>query len=282
MTDPVEGAPRAGSDSDVCYRHPDRRSFVLCQRCGRTVCPQCQTPAPVGVHCPECVASARAAQPKRPSALKRAFRPGSRVPIVSYSILAVTLVVFVLQLLSQGAVTNALAYYPPLTLQEPWRMLTVSLVHSDRSFFHILFNMYSLFVLGPLLESLVGRARFATIYVLSTLGGSVAVLWLAPLSAVVGASGAIFGLLGAFFVIQRRLGGSSIQLVVIIAINLGLGFIVPGVSWQAHVGGLLVGAACAVVMLRTRRADQQRRQSLLLALVGAVLVFATIARFTLL
>jgi len=282
VTDPVGEGPRAGPDSEACYRHPDRRSLVLCQRCGRTVCPQCQTPAPVGVHCPECVASARTAQPKRPSTLQRAFRPGSRVPVVSYSILAVTLVVFVLQLLSQGAVTNALAYYPPLTLQEPWRMLTVSLVHSDRSFFHILFNMYSLFVLGPLLESLVGRARFAAIYVLSTLGGSVAVLWLAPLTAVVGASGAIFGLLGAFFVIQRRLGGSSIQLVVIIAINLGLGFVVPGVSWQAHVGGLLVGAACAAVMLRTRRADQQRRQALLLALVGGVLVLATIARFTLL
>lgn len=281
MTDPTGGAPRAGSDADVCYRHPDRHSFVLCQRCGRTVCPQCQTPAPVGVHCPDCVASARSAQPRRPSAVQRAFRPGSRVPVVSYSILAVTIAVFILQLITQGAVTNALAYYPPLTPQEPWRMLTVALVHSDRSFFHILFNMYSLFVLGPLLESLIGRARFGAIYVLSTLGGSVAVLWLAPLSAVVGASGAIFGLLGAFFVIQRRLGGTSIQLVVIIAINLGLGFIVPGVSWQAHVGGLLVGAACAAVMLRTRRADQQRRQALLLAMIGGVLVLATIARFTL-
>lgn len=282
MTEPAGGASRAGSDADVCYRHPDRRSFVLCQRCARTVCPQCQTPAAVGVHCPECVASARAAQPRRPSALQRAFRPGSRVPVVSYSILALTLGVFVLQLISQGAVTNALAYDPPLTPSEPWRMLTVALVHSDRSFIHILFNMYSLFVLGPLLESLVGRARFAAIYVLSMLGGSVAVLWLAPGTVVVGASGAIFGLLGAFFVIQRRLGGTSIQLVVIIAINLGIGFIVPGISWQAHIGGLLVGAACAAVMVNTRRADQQRRQVVLLAVIAAVLVLTTIARFALL
>jgi len=203
------------------------------------------------------------------------------VPVVSYSILATTLAVFGLQLISQGAVTSALAYYPPLTLQEPWRMLTVSLVHSDRSFFHILFNMYSLFVLGPLLETLVGRARFAAIYLLSTLGGSVAVLWLAPASIVVGASGAIFGLLGAFFVIQRRLGGTSIQLIVIIAINLALGFFVPGISWQAHIGGLLVGAACAAVLMGTRRADQQRRQALMLAGIGVVLVVATFARFTL-
>ena len=103
-------------------------------------------------------------------------------------------------------------------------------------------------------------------------------LWLAPLSIVVGASGAIFGLLGAFFVIQRRLGGRNVQLVVIIAINLALGFLIPGVSWQSHVGGLLVGAACAAIMLRTRRADQQRRQALLIAAVAAVLVAATLVR----
>ena len=200
--------------------------------------------------------------------------------MVSYSILAVTLVVFAMQWVTQGAVTSALAYFPPLTAQEPWRMLTVALVHSDRSIFHIAFNMYSLWVLGPLLESLIGRGRFAAVYVLSALGGSVAVLWLAPLSVVVGASGAIFGLLGAFFVIQRRLGGRNVQLVVIIAINLALGFLIPGVSWQSHVGGLVVGAVCAWIMLRTRRADQQRRQTLLIALVAVGLVVATVLHLT--
>ncbi len=216
--------------------------------------------------------------PRRAPAVVRAFRPGSSAPVVSYSILAVTLAVFVLQWVTQGAVTAALAYFPPLTAIEPWRMLTVALVHSDSSIFHIVFNMYSLWVLGPLLESLIGRSRFAAVYVLSALGGSVAVLWLAPLSIVVGASGAIFGLLGAFFVIQRRLGGRNIQLVVIIAINLALGFLIPGVSWQSHVGGLLAGAACAAIMLRTRRADQQRKQAWLLAGVGALLVAATVLR----
>ena len=118
-------------------------------------------------------------------------------------------------------------------------------------------------------------------YGLSILGGSVAVLWLAPDSAVVGASGGIFGLLGAFFVIQRRLGGGSIQLIALIVINLGLGFVIPGVSWQAHVGGLVVGALTALVLLRTRRVDQQKQQALLLAGVGAVLILATAARFAL-
>ena len=276
MTEAASGGSAAGASSDTCYRHPDRRSFVLCQRCGRTVCPQCQVPAAVGVHCPECVARATSALPKRPSALRRAFRPGSRVPVVTYGILALTLVVYALQWISSGAVSNALAYFPPLTAVEPWRMLTTALVHSQSSFVHILFNMYSLFVLGPLLEQLVGRARFATIYVLSALGGSAAVALLAPTAVVVGASGAIFGLLGAFFVIQRRLGGGNVQLIVIIALNLVLGFIVPNVAWEAHVGGLLVGALCAWVMLNTRRADQSRRQVAMLAAIAGGIVAVTV------
>lgn len=271
--------PGAATGAAVCYRHADRRSLIRCQRCDRPICPECQTPAPVGVHCPECRASAAASVPRGPSRVRRAFRRGSSVPVVTYTIMAVTAVAFLLQWLSQGLLTQALAYYPPLTLQEPWRMLTVALVHSERSVFHLLVNMYSLLVLGSLLERLIGRTRFLAVYALSILGGSVAVLWLAPLSVVVGASGGIFGLLGAFFVIQRRLGGGSIQLIALIVINLGLGFVIPGVSWQAHVGGLVVGAASALVLLRTRRPDQQRRQALLLAAVGAALVVITVGRF---
>lgn len=279
MTGISPGSPSSGPAARTCVRHPDRVTGVRCQRCERPVCPDCWTPAAVGVQCPDCVAASRAAAPRRPSPLARAFRSGSRVPVVSYGILVLTLTVFALQWVTQGAVTSALAYFPPLTAIEPWRMLTVALVHSDNSIFHIVFNMYSLWVLGPLLESLIGRARFAAVYVLSAFGGSVAVLWLAPLSVVVGASGAIFGLLGAFFVIQRQLGGRNIQLVVIIVINLALGFLLPGVSWQSHVGGLIVGAVCAVIMLRTRRVDQQRRQALMIAGVGVMLVALTVLRF---
>lgn len=245
------------------------------------MCPQCQIPAAVGVHCPDCVAQATSALPKRPSRLRRALRPGSRVPVVTYGILALTLVVFALQFVTGGAIANAFAYFPPYTLIEPWRMLTTALVHSQSSFVHILFNMYSLFVLGPLLEHLIGRARFATVYVLSALGGSAAVALLAPGAVVVGASGAIFGLLGAFFVIQRRLGGGNVQLIVIIGLNLVLGFVVPNVSWEAHVGGLLVGALCAWAMLRTRRADQLRRQIALLAAIAGGIVLVTVVSLAL-
>jgi membrane associated rhomboid family serine protease len=278
VTDPAPGA-EPGADPNVCYRHPDRRSFVLCQRCGSTVCGECQTPAAVGVQCPACVAEGRSALPKQRPALVRAFRRGGTAPVVTYTILAITLGVFVLQLVSGSAVTRALGYAPPLTPIEPWRMLTVALVHSPSSFFHILFNMYALFVLGPLLEQLVGRARFLAVYLLSTMAGSVAVLWLAPLTFVVGASGAIFGLFGAFFVIQRRLGGNTVQLVVILAINLALGFVVPGISWQAHVGGLVAGALAALILVRTRRHDQQRLQAALLVALGGVLIAGTVMRF---
>ena len=274
--------PDAATAATACYRHPDRRSRIRCQRCERVICTECQNPAPVGVHCPECRASAAQALPRRPSPVARAFRRGSSTPVVTYTIIAITTIMFVLQWVTQGAVTQLFAYYAPLTPDEPWRMLTVALVHSDRSIFHVLINMYSLFVLGTLLERLIGRSRFLAVYTLSILAGSVAVLWLAPLTVVVGASGGIFGLLGAFFVIQRRLGGGSIQLVVLIVINLGLGFVIPGVSWQAHVGGLVVGGLAALVLLRTRRVDQQRRQATLMAGLGLALVVATIARFALL
>ena len=113
----------------------------------------------------------------------------------------------------------------------------------------------------------------------SGFGGSVAVLLLAdPLSGVLGASGAIFGLLGAFFVIQRKLGGNAVQLLVVIGLNLAMGFFVPGISWQAHLGGVVVGAVIAVIYLRTRRPAQARVQILLVAGVVATLLVASIIR----
>ena len=154
-------------------------------------------------------------------------------------------------------------------------MLTAIFLHG--SIFHILVNMYSLFIFGSVMERLLGRWRFLALFLVSGFGGSVAVLWLAPGSAVVGASGAIFGLLGAFFVIQRRLGGNNIQLLIVIALNLVIGFL-PGlnISWQAHVGGLVAGAAVAFVFLRTRRQDQARMQVLLVAGVVAALLVLTV------
>lgn len=263
--------------SNVCYRHPDRQSYVLCQRCGRTICPQCQTQAAVGVQCPECVREGRASAPRRKPAVVTAFRPGSGQPVVTYTIIALCVLIWVLQILPNSPVTRVLVYWPPLTAVEPWRMVTSVFAHSQGSIFHILLNMYSLFIFGPILERLLGRIRFLALYLISGFGGSVAVLLLAPSSAVLGASGAIFGLLGAFFVIQRRLGGNNIQLLIVIGINLVIGFL-PGfnISWQAHVGGLIAGAAVAFVYLRTRRPEQRNLQILLVSLVAVALIALTI------
>lgn len=254
---------------------------MLCQRCGRTVCPECQTQAAVGVHCPECVREARQSAPKRKPVILSAVRRGtsSDAPVVTYALIALCALVFVVQYLtggpSGGATTQDFIYFPPFTGQEPWRMVTTLFLHG--SILHIALNMYSLLIFGQILEQSLGRWRFLALYLLSGIGGSVGVLLIAPGIAVLGASGAIFGLLGAFFVIQRRLGGNNVQLMVIIGLNLVAGFIIPGIAWQAHVGGLLVGALVALVLLRTRERSKHTEQILLLLGVFAALIVITVA-----
>ena len=268
--------------ANFCYRHPDRQSYVLCQRCGRTICPQCQTQAAVGVQCPECVREGRASMPRTKSPLLARLRSGDQ-PIVTWILIALNVVIYVLQLISP-AVTVALLFVArlPFAASEPWRMITYAFVHSPGSLLHIGLNMLSLFLFGPLLERSIGKGRFIALYLVSALGGAVAVLLLVPGGSVVGASGAIFGLLGAFFVIQRKLGGNTVQLLVVIGANLVIGFL-PGtnISWQAHVGGLIAGAAVAFVYLRTRRRDQRVTQIVMVTLVVAVLIAISAVRIVL-
>lgn len=160
-------------------------------------------------------------------------------------------------------------------------MITSMFVHSTSSVFHILFNGYSLYILGTLVERLVGRGRFSALFLLSGVGGSVAVLWLSPSTAVIGASGAIFGLFGALFVIQRSFGGANTQLLIVLGLNLVLGFVVPGISWQAHIGGLLVGALVAWIFVKTRTNATRQAEQIQLALVAAGLIAATAVRVAL-
>lgn len=261
---------------DFCYRHPKTESFVLCQRCGNTICPECQVQAAVGFHCPDC------AGVKKSGSLGGLFRRGSTRsiavgtrPSATYVLLGIIVAVYAGQLLSGGLLTQLLLYWPPLTAIEPWRMVTTMFVHSQSSVFHILFNGYSLFILGTLVERLIGPGRFVTLFLFSGFGGSVLVSLLSPTSAVVGASGAIFGLFGALFVIQRSFGGANTQLLIVLGLNLVMGFIVPGISWQAHIGGLITGAIVANIMVRTR-GEEPRRQRQGLGLVGLGLVALTV------
>lgn len=271
---------------NFCYRHPDRQSFVLCQRCLRTICPECQIPAAVGVICPECLRDQQRAQsPAQRKAERRWSRPravsaSSGQPVVTYAIIGVTAFAYLLALIPGGfgkVVEQALLYwapylYPGLTGHfEPWRLLTAALVHS--SIWHVGLNMLALWMIGRSLEPLLGRWRFLTLYVLSALGGSVAVTLLSFGTPVVGASGAIFGLFGALIVIGRHIGANIAGIAVVLGINLLIGFL-PGanISWQAHVGGLLVGLLVAFIFTRTKAVRQRGLQVGLLVAVGAGLV----------
>ncbi|GAA5037766.1 rhomboid family intramembrane serine protease [Microbacterium fluvii] len=264
---------------NFCYRHPDRQSFVLCQRCLRTICPECQTQAPVGVICPECLAEQRrAASPAQRKAQRRWSRPRARStdsrPLVTYGIIAVTAFVYLLQLIPGLGVENYLAFNSAFLLPgsgipvEPWRLLTVLLVHGG--FLHLALNMLAVFMIGQSLEPLLGRWRYLALYLISGLAGSVGVALIAPGTWVVGASGAVFGMLGALLVIGRHIGANIRGIVIVLAINLVIGFL-PGftVAWQAHVGGLLGGALVGFIYARTR---ELRRRNLQIALLAAVTV----------
>jgi len=265
--------------ANFCYRHPDRQSFVLCQRCGRTICGECQTPGAVGFICPEDMKAQRQSAPRN--------RLGARIsnssPIVTYAIIAVTAFVFLLQWIPGLGVTNALLYAgvysdPSYGAFQPWRMLTAVFVHSQGFIFHILLNMYTLWIFGRILETMLGHWRFLALYLVAGFAGSVGVLFLAdPRTAVVGASGAIFGLLGAFLVIQRRMGADTRGLLVLLGINLVIGFI-PGVNiaWQAHLGGLVGGALIGLILVNTRKRTQQPLQAVLIGAVSVVLVGASL------
>lgn len=273
--------PPAGGNN-VCYRHPDRQSFILCQRCGRTICPECQTQAAVGVVCPECMREQRATAPRtKPRFVTniKAMTQRGR-PTITYGIIALCVLVFVLEFVPAlnlvGNLSYAWVYSDPSTGYpfQPWRLLTSVFLHSTSlSFgiipFHLLLNMYTLWIFGLALEGLLGRARYLTLFLISGFAGSLAVMILMPNSFVLGASGAIFGLMGAFLVIQRHLGGNARQLLLLIVINFGIGFVIPGIAWQAHLGGFIGGAIVGLIYTRTRNRSQQRLQA---GLIGGLAV----------
>lgn len=281
---------------DVCYRHPDRQTYIHCQRCDRPICPECQTPAPVGVLCPECMREGRAsvAVTRGTGAgaggyLRRLLPQG--VPVVTYAIMGVCVLVYVLQLMS-GEVTAAGVLDPSRIASEPWRLLTSAFLHSPGTVLHLLFNLYALFIFGPALEHFLGRARYLALYVIGALGGSVGVVlvyelyivsggaslhWLGTLltpSAALGASGAIFALMGAMLAMRRQMGVQTAQLVIVVAINLAFGFFVTGIAWEAHLGGLIVGFVVGLVFVATRRRTRMPIQ--VAALIGVVVVLALI------
>lgn len=269
----------------TCYRHPDREAYVRCQRCERFICPDCQVEAAVGFLCPEdagqASVSARITN-MAPRRVRSAIK--SNAPVVTYGLIAACVLVYGLQLLLGDGFTLSWLYTPYATAVEPWRMLTSAFLHDPSSVLHILFNMYSLWIFGRVLEPVLGRRRFLSLYLISAFAGSVAVLWLAaPGVMVYGASGAIFGLMAAYFVILRSIGGNTTQMVGLIAINLVSGFLIHGIAWQAHLGGLIAGGLVAYIYSKhSALAKVSGLRKSMATLLGALLLLTIAGSFHLL
>ncbi|HJX45431.1 MAG TPA: rhomboid family intramembrane serine protease [Geodermatophilus sp.] len=265
--------------STTCYRHPDRPTGIRCTRCDRPICPECMTPASVGFQCPDDVRAGNAAV-RRPrtastwSTARRRFGP------VTATLVAVNLVVFVVTAVSAVSVGESPLqnYRSPVFVEfsqvpvlvslagEQWRLITGAFLHIGIT--HLLLNMLSLLLFGPEIESRLGWWRYLAVYLLSALGGSVAIqLFGEPGRPVAGASAAIYGLLGALGVLMLAARQDLRGLLALLAINVVISFL-PGVSLLGHLGGLVVGVlATGVLVLARRRTALQAAGLVLIALV---------------
>ncbi len=241
---PVPGRP--SPPAQVCVRHPDRPTGLACSRCGRPACPECLTPAAVGQHCVDCVRASGAQTP-------RARTIGTTKPYATYTLLAINLIVFAITAMQAGSVTemrtsqvfaDGALWGPFLASGEYWRLLTAGFLHFSLT--HVAVNMFSLYVLGRDVEITLGTPRFIGIYLTSLLGGSALVMLFGdPLAINAGASGAIYGLMGATLVVVLKAKIPAAGFLGVVGLNVILSFTIPNISIWAHMGGLLFGAAAA-------------------------------------
>ncbi len=274
MSVPGGGAPHQ-AQTHVCVRHPDRPTGLRCTRCDRPACPQCLREAPVGMQCVDCVSAGARATP-------RARVRRSSTPVVVPTLIAINVVVFVLTAINAGSVTdNASGSIFAATALAPiqvagggwWRLVTSGFLHIGP--LHLLFNMIALWFIGRDIELVLGRLRFSVLYGVSLLGGSAAVmLFGSPTGAVAGASGAIFGLMGALIVLLRRLQLPMTSALVIIGLNVVFSLTFPGISLLGHLGGLVVGAVVAAGMVH---GPARSRPAAGFAVAGAVVVVLVLA-----
>ncbi|MDQ1397399.1 MAG: hypothetical protein QOG64_2658 [Acidimicrobiaceae bacterium] len=259
--------------TSTCYRHPDRVTGASCTRCGRPICPDCMVQAPVGHHCPDCVKEGN-------KGMRRISMQPTGVGLVCKVLVAANVLVYLVQL-ADPTVTSRFADQPGAVASgQYYRMLTAAFLHG--SILHIAFNMGALYIFGSQVERALGAARFLALYLLAAVGGSVGSLLFAPRNVQsVGASGAIFGLLGAYLVIARRRGMDTGPIVGLVVIELLLGAVNPIIDNRAHVGGLVSGLAVALGFGWAERFHGPTRtvvQVAVVAAVGAVIVGLTITR----
>ena len=292
---PVPETPTPQSGVPTCYRHPGRETYISCQRCERPICPDCMRDAAVGFHCPTCVAEGS----KSMRAGRTAYgglRPGNAA-LTSQVLIGINAAVWVLIMVTGGNSSlwvGRLALLPDDALWRQsatevvlihgvaggawWQLVTSMFTHVE--IWHIGFNMLALWVLGPQLELALGRARFLALYFVSGLAGSALVYWLAPTNqSTLGASGAIFGLMGALLIVAVKVRGNVQSILGWIGINFlitvaGRGFI----SWQGHLGGFLGGLAIAAILVYAPRERRSLWQAIGVGAVVAAVLVAIVAR----
>jgi membrane associated rhomboid family serine protease len=261
----------------TCYRHPDRPTGLSCSECGRPICTECMTMAPVGIRCPEHSGKAQGVQ-RMTRTVQRASFEGAGAKVTK-ALIGINVGVYIAELIQGGGVNgvNSTIYekgvlYAPFVAQgDWWRLLTAAFLHYGP--FHLLLNMLALWWFGTLLEQRIGSGRFLLIYIASGLAGSAGALVLSPNSPTVGASGAIFGILGAGLVLERQrdfvFGGSALGIIVA---NLVLTFALSGISVGGHIGGLIGGAASMLALTRFGRSHAAYGRAGLLGIAGIVAV----------
>ena len=254
---------------ETCYRHPSRETGVSCSNCGRPICPECMTPTPVGMRCPEC--SRQRTKVKTAATIQR-----GEDPVSTYVIMGICVALGLGSMLSDGNwLSGGLSkldvdfglFGPSVANGEVYRLVTAGFLHAGP--FHLLVNMYSLYILGSLLEPAIGRTRFLLIYFAGLLAGSFGALVEDPLQLTRGASTAIFGLMGAAVIVMRNRGidpwASGLPLW--IGINLVLTFTLSGLSKGGHVGGLIGGTIAAALLFELP--DRVRRLPAIVPMLAA-------------
>ncbi|SRR5579875_263284 len=277
---PGPEASTAPETVPTCYRHPGRETYVSCVRCGRPACPDCLRSAAVGQQCVECIREGN----RGVRAPRGMFGGGvARGAVVTWTLVALNVGFYIVEIAYAPLVNDWLlaGYY--VAHGQVYRLLTSAFLHeplgSGIGPLHIIFNMWALIVVGPALEQVLGRVRYLTVYLVSALGGSVLFYLLqSPFSGALGASGAIFGLFGAWFVMSRRLRVDSRQVIMLIVLNLGISFLWAGIAWQAHVGGLIAGGLLTAAYVYAPRPSRTVLQVAATAAMVALLVLGVVIR----
>lgn len=274
-----------------CYRHPGRETAIRCTRCDRPICPDCMVSASVGFQCPDCVRQGSGTGHHPAAARPRTIAGGAVAAdprLITKILLGINAAVF-LAVLANDALTNDLALLgqAPYYLGGPvegvaegqwYRLVTSMFLHE--AVWHFAFNMLGLWWLGGPLEAALGRARYLALYLVSGLAGGALTYWLAPQNQPsLGASGAIFGLLGATVVLMRRLNYDMRPVFMILALNLVITFNPwGGIAWQAHVGGLIAGVLIGIGMVHAPRERRNLVQFGTCAAVLAAVILIVVVR----